>query len=376
MKNQTNILNTLEISKGKILKNLKLLQNNPHKIKISPVLKSNAYGHGIDLVGNILDEQDIPFICVNSFYEANLLKESGVKSDILIMGYVDELDLKKEEDFIFAIFDLDYAKKINSIYKNARVHVNIETGLHREGIDVLKSQNLLNELKLLNNIKIEGVMSHLACSNDPFCETTKNQLKNFRLAKEIIMENGINPKWFHLGGSLALLNNLNDECNVVRCGKALFGIALNTSYGGQQLKSDNTNKDFLQTLVLKTKIAQVKKVNKGEHVGYADMFIAKDDMTIGVLPIGYYDGLDRRLTNKGKVKVNGKYCEILGLVAMNLTVINLSEIENPSPGDEVIVYSNNSEDFNSLDYAAKLCETLPQELLVRLPVSLTRIVVD
>lgn len=376
MKNKTNILNTLEISKGKILKNLKLLQNNPHKILISPVLKSNAYGHGIDIVGNILDDQGLPFICVNSFYEASLLRDSGFKSDVLIMGYVDEEDLKKEEDFIFAVFDLDYAKKINSIYKNARVHINVETGLHREGIDVINSNNLLDELKLLKNITIEGVMSHLACSNDPFCETTKNQLENFRLVKKIIKESGIDPKWFHLGGSLALLNNLNDECNVVRCGKALFGIALNTSYGGQQLKSDNANKDFLQTLVLKTKIAQVKKVKKGEHVGYADMFIAKSDMTIGVLPIGYYDGLDRRLTNKGRVKVNGKYCEILGLVAMNLTVINLSEIENPLPGNEVIVYSNHPEDFNSLDNTAKLCETLPQELLVRLPVSLTRVVVD
>ena len=376
IQNQTsNILNTLEVSKSKINKNFQLLKKIAGDKYISPVLKSNAYGHGIELVGPLFDKKEVPFICVNSFFEAKQLRNAGVKTEILIMGYVDEENLNEKMDFSFVIFSLEYARKINSIYESAKVHINIETGLHREGFDILSDKELLGEIKKLNNLKIEGVSTHLACSNDPECETTKFQLENFKNVKELLFQNGINPKWFHVGGALALLNDLADEFNVIRCGKALFGIALNTTYQsglGHATPQHASIQEFELTFKLKTKIAQVKKVKKGEHVGYADAFIADKDMTIGILPIGYYDGLDRRLSNKGFMRVGDKECRILGIVAMNITVIDLSDTKNPQAGQEVIVYSDDYNDKNSIDNVAKICETLPQELVVRLPVSLTR----
>ncbi len=376
IKNQAiNILNTIEVSENKINRNFDLLREIAGGKLISPVLKSNAYGHGIELVGPLFDKKEIPFICVNSFFEAKQLRNAGVKSEILIMGYVDEQNLKEKMDFSFVIFSLEYAKKINSIYESAKVHINIETGLHREGFDILNDQNLLKEIKNLNNLRIEGVSTHLACSNDPECQTTKLQIENFRKAKDVLLQNGISPKWFHVGGALALLNDLAGEFNVIRCGKALFGIALNTTYQSglsHATPQHEAIKKFEITFKLKTKIAQVKEVKKGEHVGYADAFIAEKDMKIGILPIGYYDGLDRRLSNKGNMRVGEVYCRILGIVAMNITVIDLTEVKNPHVGQEVMVYSDDHSDKNSVDNVARICETLPQELVVRLPVSLAR----
>lgn len=371
-------LKRIEISKKRILQNTRLLMNTNKVIKIAPVLKSNAYGHGIEEVGNILSSLDFPFYCVNSLYDAQLLRNAGVKTDILIMGYVAEEDLQKKQwDFSFALFDLEQAYMINKYQKKTRVHLNVETGLHREGVDVVRFNNLVQEIKKLKNIQVEGLMSHYACSNDPSCPTTAQQIIQFKKAKNKVLKAGFAPKWFHFGGSLALLNKIAHECNVIRCGKALFGIALNSSYTGEKKENtDKTMQQFKPTLALKTKIAQLKKVHSGEHVGYADAFVAEKDMTIAILPIGYFDGVDRRLSNKGFMSVEGVPCKIIGMVAMNVTVIDVTEVQNPFIGQDVIVYSQEPNDINSLDNSAKQCSTLPQELLVHLATSLKRVVVD
>lgn len=368
-------LNKIEISENRIRENMQLLLQVNKDIAIAPVLKSNAYGHGIELIGKLLEEYKVPFYCVNSIQEAHQLREAGVTTDILIMGYVDPSDLaSKEWDYIFVILDIAYARIVNKYQHKARVHLHIETGLHREGIDILSFPELLTEIKNLENLHVEGIMSHLACSNDPACPTTVQQLSNFTRAKKLVEEFGFSPKWVHLGGSLALLNKLATGCNVVRVGKAIFGIALNTTYSGGKnaVKQDDRMKEFNLVLTLKTKIAQIKYIKKGDHLGYADLFIAELDMTIGILPIGYNDGVDRRLSNKGKMIVGGVACPILGVVAMNVTTIDLSDVENPQVGQDVIVYSQEKSDGNSLDNAAIVCGTLPQDLLLHLPVNMVR----
>jgi alanine racemase len=126
-------LNVLEISKERLHQNAQTLININPKVKISPVLKSNAYGHGIELIGKELDGYNFPFYCVNSLPEAVALRNAGVKTDILIMGYVHPDNLRTTQwDFIFAAFDLEFAKLVNRYQDNPRVHLNVETGLHRD----------------------------------------------------------------------------------------------------------------------------------------------------------------------------------------------------------------------------------------------------
>ncbi len=366
-------LNVLEISKKRLHQNAQTLININPSIKISPVLKSNAYGHGIEIIGKELDSYNFPFYCVNSLPEAVALRNAGVKTDILIMGYVHPDNLKEAQwDFIFAAFDLQFAQLVNQYQNNPRVHLNVETGLHRDGVDFLRFEEMLHELQKLEKLKIEGLMSHMAYSNEPGSDTTQKQLENFKLAKQMVKDAGIEPQWFHWGGSLALLNDLASEVNVVRCGKAFFGIALNISYSGDKKEEPEYMSKFNLVMKLKTQVAQVKTIQPGDTVSYSDMFRADKPMTIGIIPTGYNDGIDRRLINKGKVIVQGKACNYLGVIAMNVTVIDLTEVENPKPGMEVIIYSDDPKDPNTFDNSAAMCATLPQDLVLHLPKDLVR----
>ncbi len=347
-------LNKVVVSKESIIGNYRYLSSKDKKVRIAPVLKSNAYGHGISVVGKILDPEKAPFFCVDSLYEAYQLKKSRIKTPVLIMGYLDPQNLKyKKLPFSYAVFDLDFLKELNKFQKGAGVHIFIGTGMSREGVPLSELPMFLEETKKLENIKITGAMTHLASADKPDSQLTHAQIKNFQKAKDIFKDAGIFPEWFHIGGSNALLNKLSYGCNLVRCGKAIYGIGT----GDTNLHS---------ALTLKTQIVQVKKINKGAKVGYSETYIAKKDMQIGILPIGYNDGVDRRLSNKGTVLVRGKKCPIIGMISMNVTTIDLSNIEKPSVGEEVVIFSNNPKDINSFESSAKLCGTIPLDLLVHL----------
>ncbi len=377
-------LNKIYISKDKLLSNYTYLSELQAGVRVAPVLKSNAYGHGIQLVGQILDQKNPPFICVDSLYEAYQLKKAGVKSEILIMGYIDPRSLNgRKLPFSYVVFDLDQLRAINEYQPGAKVHLFFDTGMHREGFDTKDLKNLIRRLKPFSKVRIDGIMSHLAVPDKPDDPVTKLQLTNFRAAKLMILQQGYQPTWFHLGGSFGLLNGLTKECNVMRVGLSLFGYPTALS---------RTNSKLLPVLKMTSRIAQWKYVSKGEFIGYAKGFQAKSDMVIAVLPIGYNDGVDKRLSNKGEVfckpvglddfgdkrsKVYDKLphrvsCQVIGEISMNITTIELSNAKKelgsklPAVGDEVEIFSDDPLSPNSIENAAKLCSTTPYELLVHL----------
>lgn len=365
-------LNTIFISKDKLLSNYKTLSKINSKIKIAPVLKSNAYGHGLVDVGRILASQSltlqggVSFFCVDSLYEALILRKAKVKSEILIMGYIDPESLKQKKfNFSFAVWDLETAQVLNKYQKGASVHIFVDTGMNREGINVADLQDFLTAMKQFNNLTISGLMSHLACADDPKNPLNALQLKNFRKAKEIL-KSSFQPRrlphefWFHLGGSYALLNLSPKDCNLIRVGKALYGIT--------------NNSNLKPVFCFKSKIVQIKDLKKGEKIGYSSTFTASKNLKIAILPLGYNDGLDRRLSNRGIVLINNVECKILGLVSMNVTVIDISSLKNPFLGQEVTIFSDNPEDKNSITNSAKLCQTISYELLVHLNPSTKRVI--
>lgn len=356
-------LNKIEISKDNLVDNYQYLSSLNRKVKIAPVLKSNGYGHGITEVAKILDTKKCPFFCVDSLYEAYELIKAKIKTPILIMGYTDPENFKaKKLPFSYAVFDIELARILNKYQSGCNVHIFVDTGMNREGVPLAKLPKFLKEIKKLENIKIEGLMSHLASADDSKDSLNKIQINNFKKAQEILKREGIKPKWIHLQNSDGLALHLEGvNVNMARAGLALNGISKN-----QNLKP---------VLSLKSKIIQVKNLQKGDRVGYDGTFIAKKPMTFGVLPLGYYDGVDRRLSNKGFVKVGGTYCPIIGKVSMNITTIDLSPIYNTFVGQEVIVYSNNPEDKNSIENTAKICQTIPYTLLVHLAESIKRIII-
>src|SRR5579872_1461821 len=286
-------LNKISISKINLLGNYKHLSNKSKNIKILPVLKSNAYGHGIVEIAKILDEQNPAMFCVDSLYEAYELKKAKIKTPILIMGYINPQNLKvKKLPFSYAAYDLNLLETINKYQKGAQVHIKVDTGMHRLGVPIDELDFFLREAKKFENIKIVGLMSHFASADNPSDSQNNEQIENFKKAKQIFKDQGIELKWFHLANSDGLLNLQNDVENVTnaaRVGLALYGI-------------HQDEKDLKPVLELTSQIVQIKNLKKGEKVGYSGTFQADRNVKIGLLPIGYNDGVDRRLSNLGYAK--------------------------------------------------------------------------
>ena len=361
-------LNLITIHRERLISNYKELSSVNPDISVAPVLKSNAYGHGIRLVGEILDKVGAPFLCVDSLYEAfQLRSKTGVKTPILIMGYIDPKSLEVMHlPFSFAIYDLEHARVLNKFQKGAKVHIFVDSGMNREGVRMEGFEGFLKELKKLKNIEVEGVMSHLADPGHPEAPLTKMQIKNFEKARELVAKAGFKPKWFHVGGSYGLLNELTLGCNLVRVGRAIYGI---------DNMDSKLNLNLQPALKHTSKIVQIKHIKKNETVGYNGSFKARGDMVIGILPLGYNDGVDRRLSDKGVVSVDGVECPIIGLVSMNITTIDLSGVKEPFLGQVATVYSDNNKHKNSVVNMAKAGGVLPHEMLIHIAESTKRVVV-
>lgn len=363
-------LNRIEISRKNLLHNYKYLTSLNRRIKIAPVLKSNAYGHDIVQIAKLLDRQKVPFFCVDSLYEAYQLEDVKIKTPVLIMGYIGYKNLEtKKLPFKYAVWDIETARVIDRYQKGACIHLFIDTGMHREGVPMDELPRFLQELKNLKNIKVEGVMSHLAKGESAYDVRTKKQFETFQKAVLLVKKTGFNPQWIHLLNSPGFLNSPKfskwNVSNLARSGKALYGIS--------PLPGNSSLRPVLQ---LKTKIAQIKTLKKGEMIGYDFTYTAKKDILLGILPMGYNDGINRRLSNKGVVLVSGVPCPIIGRVSMNLTTIDLSKVENPKVGDEVVIYSNKVEDLNNIKNSAEICGTNPYELMVHFNAATKRVVID
>ncbi|MEK7617157.1 MAG: alanine racemase [Patescibacteria group bacterium] len=389
-KKEYSTLNKIEISKNNLIYNYRYLSSVNRKVKIAPVLKSNAYGHGIKEVAKILDNAKAPFLCVDSLYEAYELYKVNIKTPILIMGYTNPENFKvKKLPFSYAVFGaLETLKILNKYQPGCGIHIFVDTGMHREGIPLDELLLFLDHIKSYPNLKVEGLMSHLASANDRKDALNKIQISNFKKALGICRKKGVNIKWFHLSNSDGLYNstvstyhtssslslraqslrvedpgvyNAHTVYNVARVGLVLYGIS----------KDPNLK----PVLTLKSKIIQIKKLRKGDRVGYGGTFKAKKSMILGVLPIGYYDGVDLRLSDKGFVKVDGAFCPIVGRISMNITTIDITKLSEPYIGQEVIIYSANPSDKNSVKATARFCKTIPYDILIHLAASTKRVVI-
>lgn len=360
-------LNRVQIDEKRLIYNYRQLSQINKKIKIAPVLKSNAYGHGLLQVAQIVDSLDPSFICVDSLYEAYELYKAKIKSKILIMGYIDPENLKvKKLPFSYAVYDLKLLDAINKYQKGAGVHIKVDTGMNRLGVKINDLRGFLSQLGNFPDITIEGLMSHFASTDSRQDQAAKLQLKNFARALNIAKKIGIDFAWRHIASSSSILNldgkSLAKVSNLARVGLALYGI-------------DAQHEMLKPALSLKSRIVQIKKLNAGEIIGYNGTFTAKMPLKIGLLPLGYNDGVDRRLSNKGKILAGGKQCLIVGMVSMNITAVDLTNVPDAKEGDEVTVISDRASDTNSIFNIAKTAMTIPYDILVRISPSIRREVI-
>jgi len=363
-----NNLVEIRLSKGNLQHNLHTFQNLYDKVLIAPVLKSNAYGHGLIQVAEILDHEDIPFMVVDSYFEALLLRKNKIKTPILIIGYtlLDNLTYRRLKDVSYAITSLQQLRLLSQKLKQpVTIHLKINTGMNRQGINI---DEVDEALKIIDNHKflnLEGIFSHLANADDASHQQNAKQIKlwndlidKIKLQKRFI-------KYIHFAASAGIKFSSNVRANIARIGLGLYGVEQN-----------NDQYNLKPVLAMYTYLTRVAHLFPDASVGYGGTYQAEQPVTIGTIPVGYYEGLDIGLSNRGMVKIRDKFCPIVGKISMNITTIDISKLGDLNFEEQVEVISCRFEDTNSVTKMAVLANKIPYEILVHIPERLKRIIVE
>lgn len=363
--------NRIEISKSALLHNLDLFASLSGK-QVIPVLKGNAYGHGIQFIAAALQGRHLPYIAVDGYFEACRIREVS-KQPVLVMGAIlpENFARLKYDDFAFVVHNKETIHALGATGKHIKIHLECNTGMNRYGVTPLEVVQLTEVILSYKNLELEGVMSHLADSDGDDPATVDAAVGQFDACVEAVRITGANPPILHIAQSAGSLKVQSKYANTVRLGIGLYGI--NPFLKKHVLH--NKLRSLQPALKLVSTITQATDLRKGDKVSYNYTFTAPRDMEIGVLPLGYYEGMNRTLSNKGVVRVGNKAVPIVGRVCMNHTMISLDGV-SAKVGDEVVVYSNNPNDQNSIDNIAITHGLFNYSLLTTLNPDVRRILVE
>ena len=362
--------NRIEVSRAALVHNLHLFRELTNK-QVIPVLKGNAYGHGVVPVANALKGQNIPYIAVDGYFEALRIREVS-KQPVLVMGAIkpENFAKLKYDNFTFVVQDEATIDALGQTNKKIKVHLECNTGMNRYGASPADVARLATRILGYKNLELEGVMSHLADADGPDPVTVYDADDLFDSCVEAVRATGANPTFIHVAQTGGGAVSASKYANTARLGVGLYGINpfAKSHYAHQKLSG------LRPALKLISTITKVTQLEKGDKVSYSYTYTAPKRMTIGVLPLGYYEGLNRHLSNKGSVKVHGKQMPIVGRVCMNLTMIGLDGT-NAKVGDEVVVYSDDPKDANSIDAIASKHQLFNYWLLTSLSSDVRRVLV-
>lgn len=352
--------------------------------QISTVIKGNAYGHGIrDFVKMMLTAGQTHF-SVFSADEARICREVAPDAEILIMGMLDNDQinwaiLNQIQFYIFEIDRLAYtlgeSKKIG---KKALIHLELETGMNRTGLRKEEVKEAIMLLKENPDHIVEGICTHFAGA-----ESVGNyfriqeQIKSFKKQRKQLEKQGIIAKRYHTASSAATLTYPQTRMDMVRIGILSYGFWPSTETYIQCLKGKLDKTDPLKRILSwKSKVMSTKSVETGEFIGYGTTYMARENMKIATVPVGYSHGYSRSLSNQGRVLVNGERVSVIGIVNMNMMVIEITDVPQTKKGDEVVLIGDQGENNLSVSSFSELSDQLNYELLTRLPHNIPRIIIN
>ncbi|MBR1969321.1 MAG: alanine racemase [Clostridia bacterium] len=352
-----------QINKNSILKNIKKIKESlKNDVKLMPVIKADAYGHGALEVAKLLVPYS-DFFAVAVIEEALQIKQEGIKTPLLILGYVnpDSYEDIVDNDIRIPVFTYEAAKRLSDIAKKknkiAKIHIAIDTGMNRIGFKN-KPENLkvIEEISVLENIFIEGIFTHFATADEKDNSFMKEQEKSFSDFVVKLESMGICIPIKHVSNSAAIIYGNSLNYNMVRSGIITYGL----------YPSDEVDKSKLivePSLEFISHVVYVKIIEKGDTVSYGRTFTAEKPMKIATIPVGYADGYPRLLSNKGRVIINGKYAPIIGRICMDQFMVDVSDIEDVNEGDTVILIGKQGDCAISADEIAVFSQTINYEIV-------------
>lgn len=344
------------------------------------VVKANAYGHGVSEIAPLV-AGEADWLGVNSLDEALVLAGLGIERPVAILGYTPDSRAGEVvgHGFHQVVFRLDSAESLSRAARKANrtalVHIKVETGTNRLGVPISELETFLGEVGKLSGLRVEGMYTHFANIEDTLDPSfAELQIQRFREALEITKQLGIEPRFVHAAATAGALLYPETHFNMVRVGIGTYGVwpSRETRLAVRQRRSKEIPLE--PVLSWKTRIAQIKEVGAGDYIGYGLTYEARQRMQAAVIPVGYYEGLDRKLSNSGRALVRGQPAPVVGRVAMNMVVLDVTAI-GASVGDEVVLIGKQGEAEIAVEELAEKADTISYEFLARINPFLPRIVV-
>lgn len=353
---------------------LDALRHNYKEIKklignkeILAVVKANAYGHDDKTVCHTLEELGVRYFGVSNLWEAEKLRDQGIKGTILTFGYTDEdyFDELISLDITQTVGSVEYAEALSgyALSKGVKlpVHIKVNTGMTRVGIE---TEEELNTILSLEGLSCRGIYTHYAVADSDneedisYTKTQYDKLMNIAKDKGLLI---------HSQNSGGILYHGDFEGDLVRAGVILYGNAPNYPL--------SMPIELKQVMSIKSVVCQLKKIEKGTEISYGRTFKAPCDMTVAVIPIGYADGYFRGFSGKGKMLINGVLCSVLGRVCMDQVIVDVTDVPSVKVGDIAYIYSDKCKE-TGIDYNASLLGTIGYELTCAVALRIPRVIIS
>ena len=364
-----------EVNLNRLKKNYEAIKAHVNSdVGVMGVVKADAYGHGTMQVARKLEALGASFLATATVTEAVTLREGGIRSPILVMGGFlpgQERSIV-EHDITPAIYTFQALEGLSKVARKANktilCHVKVDTGMGRLGIESSRVVDLFSMAKELSSVMVEGLFTHFASADESLDDYTESQIGAFRKVIAEVEAAGYKIKFKHAANSAGTLFHPDSWFNLVRPGLSLYGVnPSEDKKGGVSLEP---------ILSFKASVMLVKRVPADTPLGYSRTFTTKRDSVIATLAVGYADGLNRLLSNKGRVIVHDKCVPIVGNVSMDLTLIDVTDVPEVSIGDMVtIIGCSGSASITAWDIARQI-GTIPYEVLTNISKRVTRVYVD
>lgn len=332
-------------------------------VKVLAVVKADAYGHGAAECARRLEAEGAEWFGVASPEEGVSLRRAGVTRPVLTFGgfWEGQAEVCVGERLVPAVYRLDMAAALDEAARAAGVvadlHVKIDTGMGRLGVRHEEAAEFSARLAELKHVRVDGLLTHFAVADEPerLC-FTDDQVKRFRDALEAFRAHGHRPAHEHMANSAATFAHPQTWGNMVRPGGVLYGLWRDV------LPAGSTDPGLRPVMTVRSRVTLLKRVRRGETLGYGCTFEASRDTLVATLPVGYHDGYMRALSNRGRVVVRAQYAPVVGRVSMDLTMVDVTDVAGVSVGDVVTLLGTDGELSVAAEDLARTAGTISYEI--------------
>lgn len=335
-------LTWLEINKSALNHNLRTFKNLNPQTFTAPVVKSNAYGHGLLEVAQLCQESlYADWLCTASLSDAVLLRSQGIIKPILVLSYMDaDPALAVHYNIDIMVYDHATIKELSTlgraVKKSFNIHLKIDTGMSRLGFYAHEAPEVITKIHSMGGLKLNGIATHFAEAAQENQQYTLQQAHIFNELLTFLTQKNISIPLRHAANSAGALNVDNTSWNFTRLGAALYGL-WPSQFTQQRAQKKDATFALQPVLTWKTRIITMRNIPAHSFIGYDRTFTTTRPTTLAILPIGYFDGYNRRLSNMGIVMIHQQSAKIVGRVCMNLVMVDVTDISQAKVGDEVIL---------------------------------------